>query len=724
MKKLYIITILLFITASISYSQSGWFWQNPLPQGNDLNCIKFLDVNTGWAVGKKGTIIKTTDSGDNWVIQDSKTFETLYSVLFVSENIGIVVGERGAILRTSNGGLNWENVFTLANTKFNGIFFQNQQTGWVCGYDNNNDGYGMIYKTTNAGVTWILNFRPSGSGFYEIYFLNAATGFADTGVYFYKTTNGGNNWAWIGYLSYSLDFEMIDSLNIISAGGYIQGSTPHGIIRKSTNGGSNIATTIINIVDTLLRSVDFINVNTGFVVGDKGKILKTTNLGNNWSRILSPSNANLNSVYFEDSIKGFIAGEFGTLHSTSNSGDNWGPLNEGITGNTLSSVVFLNSNTGMVAGQSYILKTTNGGNLWEQKFIDPAIYWNKLQMIDENTGFAFCSYKNLYKTTNAGENWSFVAPITVPTWMWSYTINSVQFVDPNIGYACGYTSEPNPPSIQIRAAIYKTQNGGENWVLVYHAYSSGILHYLSFVDQNTGIIVGSNKIIKTENGGLNWSTNNSSVSINRVQYLNDSNIWIVSNESIMKSVDGGVNWQTRFTQSGELFTFVRFIDEHSGWVTSKRGSLYATSNGGENWFFQNTPNQYGLNDVFFVSPNTGWVIGDRGIILKTISGVIPNALNPISEGIPILFSLHQNYPNPFNPVTKIKFDIPTVDRDRSVKIIIYDLLGREVVTLVNEQLMPGSYEVDWDGSGFASGVYFYSLVSQDFVETKRMVLLK
>ena len=92
-----------------------------------------------------------------------------------------------------------------------------------------------------------------------------------------------------------------------------------------------------------------------------------------------------------------------------------------------------------------------------------------------------------------------------------------------------------------------------------------------------------------------------------------------------------------------------------------------------------------------------------------------------SNIIPEIFNLHQNYPNPFNPVTKIKFDIP---EQSNAKIIIYDLLGREITTLVNEQLKPGSYSVDWDGTGFASGVYFYSLITEGFVETNRMVLVK
>ncbi len=104
-----------------------------------------------------------------------------------------------------------------------------------------------------------------------------------------------------------------------------------------------------------------------------------------------------------------------------------------------------------------------------------------------------------------------------------------------------------------------------------------------------------------------------------------------------------------------------------------------------------------------------------------ISNLCLTGLSPNSGIIPKYFSLHQNYPNPFNPVTKINFDLP---KQSNAKIIIYDLLGREVTTLVNEQLKPGSYSVDWDASGYASGVYFYSLITEGFTETKKMVLIK
>jgi hypothetical protein len=113
-------------------------------------------------------------------------------------------------------------------------------------------------------------------------------------------------------------------------------------------------------------------------------------------------------------------------------------------------------------------------------------------------------------------------------------------------------------------------------------------------------------------------------------------------------------------------------------------------------------------------------------------------VNPISNEVPQDFILYQNYPNPFNPVTTIKFDIsaplypPEGGKLRTASLIVYDVLGREAEVLLNEELKPGSYQVKWDASNYASGVYYYKLqagdpstsTGQSYSETKKMVLLK
>ncbi|MCX7878103.1 MAG: T9SS type A sorting domain-containing protein, partial [Ignavibacteria bacterium] len=100
-------------------------------------------------------------------------------------------------------------------------------------------------------------------------------------------------------------------------------------------------------------------------------------------------------------------------------------------------------------------------------------------------------------------------------------------------------------------------------------------------------------------------------------------------------------------------------------------------------------------------------------------------VTPVSSEVPERFSLNQNYPNPFNPKSKIKMQIAELSE---VKLVVYDVLGREVQTLVNEQLSPGTYEVDFDGTNLPSGVYFYRIIAegegQKFTKTMKMILVK
>jgi 5-hydroxyisourate hydrolase-like protein (transthyretin family) len=96
-------------------------------------------------------------------------------------------------------------------------------------------------------------------------------------------------------------------------------------------------------------------------------------------------------------------------------------------------------------------------------------------------------------------------------------------------------------------------------------------------------------------------------------------------------------------------------------------------------------------------------------------------ITPISSNIPNEFKLYQNYPNPFNVSTKFKVQISKLSH---VRIIVYDVLGRTIAALVNEELKPGTYEIQFDGTNFSSGVYFYRMETQYFTEIKKMVLLK
>ena len=240
--------------------------------------------------------------------------------------------------------------------------------------------------------------------------------------------------------------------------------------------------------------------------------------------------------------------------------------------------------------------------------------------------------------------------------------------------------------VGISGTILRTTNGGTNWI----SQSSGTIEYLrdvSFSDANIGTVVGSvGTILRTSNGGTNWISQSSGTT---------EQLWGVS-----------------------------FADANVGTAVGENGTILRTTNGGINWVSQNGTNNH-LYDVSFTETNIGTVVGYFGAILRTQNGGVA-IVNLISSKIPEKFLLSQNYPNPFNPVTKIKFDI-TRDlkpETQNIRLTIFNSLGKKVTTLVDQRLSPGVYEVEFDGTTLASGIYFYKLEVEGFVQTKSMMLIK
>jgi hypothetical protein len=164
--------------------------------------------------------------------------------------------------------------------------------------------------------------------------------------------------------------------------------------------------------------------------------------------------------------------------------------------------------------------------------------------------------------------------------------------------------------------------------------------------------------------------------------------------------------------------------------------LYKSINSGLSWSIYN--NSFSpLRNVIGISkdPCTGesFYIFTSNSVYK-VWGQYTGYINKISSStIPTSFKLYQNYPNPFNPMTTLKIDVPPIHHNppaRSggkgvfIKLIVYDVTGREVVSLVNTELLPGNYSVNWGASNYASGLYYYKLIADEFVQTKKMVLIK
>jgi photosystem II stability/assembly factor-like uncharacterized protein len=393
-------------------------------------------------------------------------------------------------------------------------------------------------------------------------------------------------------------------------------------------------------VTTALYSVSAVDINTVWICGAEGKVLRTSRSGNWIITSFPDSTLPLYNIWGIDSNRALVTGTSSTA--------------------------------------TYVYKTTNAGVSWTQVFSQNGGFINAIVNVS-GTSNQFAMIGNpvggrwsLWHSNNNGSTW-----------------DSAGLYIPQAGNETGYTNSafdigPNSNdhfwfgtnNTRIYRGIF-----GQNWVYQPTAGQTDILSVL-FLDTNYGIAGGNSGILYTSNAGNNWTTLATipgSGSINGVAAIAVDHYYCIRGNSIYRTTDGGLNWFSDYSQTGTY--------------THMQGTR-------DRWHY------------------TIWAIRNNGGISAL---PYPIGIKPVHNKVPQSFVLYQNYPNPFNPKSKIKYNIA---KQGKVMLVIFDVLGREVEILVNENLQPGSYEIEWDASNNSSGVYFYKLTTGDFTQTKKMILLK
>ncbi len=384
------------------------------------------------------------------------------------------------------------------------------------------------------------------------------------------------------------------------------------------------------------------------------------------------------------------------------------------TSNNLYDIKFLNERTGWVVGASgTLLKTTNSGINWIQMgFPVGGKTFRGIHIVDSNVMYVVGYDETIIKTTSGGNNWIIIRngpPVQGSSYFCVY------FVNKDTGWIAG-----------SGAKVLKTTNGGETIDSVF--VNGGWFYDMYFKDANTGCMSAEGIVFKTTNGGVSWYP---ALSLDwgyffwEMSFVNDYG-WLAgfAGKTIYRTTNFGDTWQCIDTiNNSASLVGINFINPMTGFVGGGVNYLFKSTDGGYNWNRENTnTSNETFESIKFVNDTVGWIAATSGVILHTTTGGQPVVnISQTGSEIPIDFKLYQNYPNPFNPSTNISYDIP---KDVFVTIEIYDISGREIRTLVNEYIRAGRYIIGFNASGLSSGIYFCKIIAGNYIETKRMVLIK
>ena len=408
------------------------------------------------------------------------------------------------------------------------------------------------------------------------------------------------------------------------------------------------------------------------------------------------------------------------LNSSAQSG--WVVQTDGL-GVNLSSIHVLNNGYGYAAGNSTVFKTTNYGINWSSVYNFTGYIINGIKFANKDTGY-FASNYSIAQTRNGGLNWLSYTPS-----MTSTTFYCVDIGDANHIYAAGHTTMAYPPYQQsgILTVVQSQFSGGSNNLNNLGSYPLAV----SFVSSLTGYITGGTSspgtgsfLSKTTNGGINISSLSSAFpgTPASIYFINVNTGWIAgSNGFIMKTTNAGINWASQISGISGTIKSLYFSDSLTGWFCGQNGLIKKTTSGGSVWGTQVSNTTSNLNYIVFINSSTGYVCGNNGIILRTTDAGGITAASENGNQLPNDYRLYQNFPNPFNPTTTIKYSIA---KSGSVSLKVFDVTGREVAALVNRKLSAGNYETSFNCENLSGGVYFYKIMSEDFSDTKRMVIIK
>ena len=652
---------------------------------NSGNVLAFTDVG----------LQISTNFGDSWVYCPNDLNPNITVKVVVEKDSMLFAGtDFNGLFKSTNNGINWisiplpgyyvTNVWSLLVK--NNLLFAGTNAG--------------VLKSTNNGVNWISCFQ----GFfvhnvdglvYNNQYIFAATHLGASGKV-YRSSNDGLTWDTV-----NSGIENFGLFQIQSCGSLVYGKSILGYYITTNNGNNWVKHNLTNNMNFLSKSGEYVTS------GLYGTAMLSINCSGNFSYYTGGGINTLDVRDFIVSYPNFLIATSKGFYKSTDSGTHWLSANKGFTFNNYmgvgaygSEIFTANYSIGRIfhieGGLNWVISSGASGMTEVHKYC-------------YNIASLFAFTENLLLRT----------PIYSPN---TWSVVTLLSFEPKMFDACdNFIVASN-----INNTVYKSINDGQNWSslgTIGLNYKKSRIKILTITSDNStlaGVKYSDSQydLFKLEYNSTVWNLINvlniSDFSPSVMKNLS-GDLFAAAGSNVYYSTNNGLNWSVKnFGIPNDTITDFAKADNKI-YCSTRHSGVYVSTNRGNVWSFYNTGlgnlNVNALSGYF----SNLYAATDSGLYYADVySGIISE------NTVPTQYYLSQNKPNPFNPSTKIEYLVSLPGR---VMINVYDILGKKLITLLDEHKLPGNYTVNLNGSNLSSGIYFYRMEVNDFSYTRKMVLV-
>ena len=583
-----------------------------------------------------------------------------------------------------------------------------------------------IFRSEDSGYTWQAATTNLLTGYSLVSTTNDIL-FAGDNYGVYKSIDNGDNWTKAGLDGFEITNIDIDNSDIVYANVFYRGQ---GIYR-SQNQGTDWEQLNIGLADQLTTAVALDFQDNIYVGTSEGGVFQKTNGQSSFTRInMHQGMSNVLNIYVTQDNSLYICSELGGLFKRNEFSLEWEQLNAGLP---LTQAIPLgfdsDDNFYMSNMYSGFYRSTDTGESWFP--IAPYLGGSHLYTFLANdnqlyigTTIEIAFVGALLRSTDQGENWDLYQegiPEIDPNW---------PYIQPVLGMDAN--SNGDVFAALNTVGLYRRLMTDDRWYFLNSDIPDTNIFSIC-VNSNDIVFAGYSNgfIYKSDDNGDNWTESLPGVQDYTVELLKSAGNYVFAilhnwnyphqDSSLgLYSYDNGDNWNSlKVDGLSSHVNSINYYDNNILVVGTDTNGVFISYDFGQNWISASI----GLSDNFIkdivMNPDGILLCGteNEGIFIANINPTNVDDINNTS----MMFSLQQNYPNPFNPLTTIKYSIPS---DKFVKLLIFNPIGEQITSLVNEYKTSGTYEVSLNAKDLPSGIYFYQLRTEGLVQTKKMILLK